>query len=201
MDWIRRSYDATGLTQYPVGRHLRAVQDRLGGSVFLCLDVSGSMSGSPLRQAVEGCRRFVAEARAAHYQVGLLLWHHGVADYTELTRDTKVIDRLLDKAVASGGNDILPTLRHCESVLTRERGDLVIAIFGDGDLGNPAAAREEASRLAAKNIRIITCGLGNASAEQLNVISTETADAPRMASAGGIADAIASMASGLTRKR
>ena len=201
MDWIKRSYDATGLTQYPVGRHLRAVQDRLGGSVFLCLDVSGSMLGSPLRQATEGCRRFVADALEAHYQVALLLWHHGVADYTELTRDIGVIDRLLAKAVASGGNDILPTLRHCEAVLTRERGDLVIAIFGDGDLGNPQAAQAEASRLAAKNIRIMTCGLGNASAEQLNVISTEAGEAPRVASAGQIADAIASMATGLTKKR
>lgn len=201
MDWIRRSYDATGLTQYPVGRHLRAVQDRLGGSVFLCLDVSGSMSGSPLAQAVEGCRRFVAEALEAHYQVGLLLWHHDVADYTELTRHPKVIDQLLDRATAGGGNDILPTLRHCEAVLTRERGDLVIAIFGDGDLGNARAAQGEASRLAGKNIRIITCGLGNASAEQLNVISTEAVGAPRTASANQIADAIAGMASGLTRKR
>ena len=46
--WIRRPFDAPGLTQIPPGPHVRAVQGRFGGTVMLCIDVSGSMSGHRL---------------------------------------------------------------------------------------------------------------------------------------------------------
>lgn len=200
MDWIRRSYDADGLTQYPVGRHLRELQDRLGGAVILCLDVSGSMHGSPLTQAIKGSRRFISEALDGHYQVGVVFWHHDIADSFPLTRDRKALFNFLARASVSGGNNIVPTLLHCERELDRRVGDLVIAIFGDGDLGNPTAAKTEGARLTAKNIRIITCGVGQASATELGAISSEIPDAgPRAAQVGGIAEAIAGMAATLKR--
>lgn len=201
MNWTRRSYDATGLTQYPVGRHLRAVQDGLAGSVFLCLDVSGSMSGSPLRQAVEGCRRFVSEALDAHYSAGILYWDSGVVGHTAVTHDRGTLNSFLDGARIAGGTNVVPALVRCGELLDGRRGDLVIAVFGDGDLGDRSGAMREASRLAARNIRIITCGLGNVSAQELSAISSEVGDAPRVANSGQIADAIADMASGLTKRR
>jgi Mg-chelatase subunit ChlD len=77
--WIRRSFTAPGLTQIPPGPNLRAVQERFGGTVMLCIDVSGSMSGSPLIEAVQGARQFVTEAVAAHYKIGVILWDDGRA--------------------------------------------------------------------------------------------------------------------------
>jgi uncharacterized protein (DUF58 family) len=199
MQWLRRAYDSCGLTQYPTGPHLEAVQARFGGSVILCLDVSGSMSGHRLDQAREGCKAFVAEALEAGYSTGGVLWHHAIDATASLSRERHQLDALFDSARASGGNDIVPTLLHCERELQDKSGDLVIAIFGDGDLGDAARARAEALRLGEKNIRVITCGLGQASADQLDVISTETA-APRVAQADDIAGAIAGMASGLKRR-
>jgi hypothetical protein len=43
--WIRRQFTAAGLTQIPVGPHLGSSQGRYGGTVMLCIDVSGSMNG------------------------------------------------------------------------------------------------------------------------------------------------------------
>lgn len=200
MQWLKRTYDSAGLTQFPVGRHLREVQALFGGSVILCLDVSGSMSGSRLTQALEGCKLFVTEALEAGYSIGGVLWHHDVAASTRsISRDRSEADDLFSSARAGGGNDILPTLRHCEGMLEEGNGDLVIAIFGDGDLGNPSAALAESQRLLEKNIRVITCGLGDASAEQLGAISSEST-APRVAQADDIAGAIAGMASGLKHR-
>lgn len=77
----------------------------------------------------------------------------------------------------------------------------MIAVVGDGDLGSPGAATMRPGQLRAENIRMITCGLGQASAESLDVISTESTGAgPRVAEADDIADSIAGMASGLRRQ-
>ena len=54
--WIRRSFTAAGLTQIPPGPHLGALQGRFGGTVMLCIDVSGSMDGMPIMEAVRGRR-------------------------------------------------------------------------------------------------------------------------------------------------
>jgi Mg-chelatase subunit ChlD len=199
--WTRRSFDAPGLTQYPIGRHLDAVQARFGGSVVLCLDVSGSMSGSPLMQAVHGCHRFVDEALRDHYEVAVLLWDHGVVDYTILTRDRAQLGASLDSASIHGGTNVVPALFRAHDLLGGRKGDRVVAIFGDGDLGDTMGARTKADAMQADEIRILTCGLGLASAESLDVISTETAGAgPRVAHPEAISDSIAGMASGLRRK-
>lgn len=38
MEWTRKTYDAAGLTQHPLGEHLVALQRLLGGSVLRCPD-------------------------------------------------------------------------------------------------------------------------------------------------------------------
>ncbi len=73
--WIRRQFTAAGLTQIPAGPHLGSLQGRYGGTVMLCIDVSGSMDGQPIREAVRGAREFVNEAVSAHYNVGVMLWN------------------------------------------------------------------------------------------------------------------------------
>ena len=57
------------------GPHLSSLQGRFGGTVMLCIDVSGSMDGQPILEAVRGAREFVTEAVAAHYKVGVMLWN------------------------------------------------------------------------------------------------------------------------------
>lgn len=199
MDWIKRSFDSAGLTQYPVGKHLAALQARFGGAVILCLDVSSSMSGHTLPQAVEGCRRFVAEAVAGGYEVGGLLWNTGVAGFADLSRSGDGAVDLFNSARAGGGTHVLAALARCEQALEGRTGDRVIAIFGDGDLGDAAGAAREASRLAELGIRVLTVGLGDASAQQLGAISTEDTP-PRVAQHDDIAGAIAGMAAGLKRR-
>lgn len=198
MTWLRRQFESVGLTQYPVGKHLSKVQDRFGGSVILCLDVSGSMSGTPLAQAVDGCRRFIEEAHEAHYEVGLVFWHHGVEAHVPVMKETGPLFALLKRARAGGGNDIVPTLALAEQELAGRDGDRVVAIFGDGDLGNPHTAAEAARRVRSLNIRIITCGLGLSSAESLGAIADE--EELRVASDDTISESIAGMAAGLKRR-
>lgn len=197
--WIRKAFASPGLTQHPVGAHLDALQGQLSGSVVLCIDVSGSMHGSSLAQAVEGARRFVDEALEANYQVGIVLWDTSVKQSVKLGSSARDIDKILSMASAGGGTNLLPALRAADKQLDDRSGDRVVAIFGDGDMGDREGSMRQAESMKRRDIRIITCGLGGSSAQALDVISSEGRDEPRTAGSQDVAEAIAGMASGLRR--
>ncbi|WP_322613904.1 vWA domain-containing protein [Dermacoccus abyssi] len=199
--WTRKSFSSDGVTEYPVGPNFERLRSRFGGAVVLALDVSGSMQGDRLIKAVKGCKRFIDEAVEAGYRVGLILWHHDVAADVPPEADPKAARELLRRAAdSSGGTNVLACLGLAHrQLMATDAGDRVLAIFGDGDLGNRQAAETKAAELIADDIRILTCGLGEGSAQELASISTEKA-APRTATSENLADSIASMAQGLIRK-
>lgn len=199
--WTRKSFSSDGVTEYPVGPNFKRLRSRFGGAVILALDVSGSMQGDRISKAVKGCGRFIDEAVQAGYRVGLILWHHDVAADVPPEADPRAARELLRRAAdSSGGTNVLACLGLAHrQLMATDAGDRVLAIFGDGDLGNRQAAETKAAELIADDIRILTCGLGEGSAQELASISTEK-DAPRTATSENLADSIASMAQGLIRK-
>lgn len=199
--WVRKVYDSHGLTQHKPGPHLAKIQELASGWVVLCIDISGSMCGSPIRQACDGARTFLSEAARNGYRVALLEWHHDVGAYHGFDSGLSKIDAILKQGlIASGGNNIVPTLELCERELESHPGDRVVAIFGDGDLGDPSSARIKAGGLHDKGIRIITLGLGEGSATALNVISSEDRESPRMVQSADVANGIAGLAAALKRE-
>jgi Mg-chelatase subunit ChlD len=196
--WIRRSFTAPGLTQIPPGPHLRSLQGRFGGAVMLCIDVSGSMDGAPILEAVRGARQFVAEAVAAHYKVGVLLWNHRVENVCEPTSDgAAALAVLAPLDHAQGENDLFTALSHCHQVLDRFTGDRVVALFGDGDLTPKAEVLVKVAQMKAENIRFVTRGLGSFAAREFGQISDEEPSTASIDTVADLADGIADMATSL----
>lgn len=196
-DWIRRSFDAVGVTQYKPGKHLAALQEPHLCKVILCIDVSSSMSGTPLREAVRGAREFVEQAVAARYRVGLILWNTSVAMSVPLSADPAPVRAGLGRAHASGGTNVTPTLLAGTAALGSSTGDRVLAVFGDGDIGPVEAAVTAARGAAALGIRIIVRGLGSHAAASLAQIATEGMEVAEISGHTSIASGIAGMASSL----
>jgi Mg-chelatase subunit ChlD len=201
-DWIRRPFSAPGLTQIPTGRHLRALQDRFGGgTVMLCIDVSGSMDGRPILEAVRGARTFVVEAVEARYRVGVLLWNSDVAALAEPTEDGKSARRLLDRTTkASGGTNLLRPLERCHQILDQFRGqgqDRVVAIFGGGGLGPRERVLAKVAQMKAEGIRFVTRGLGSAAAQEFAEVSGEEQPSVTVNGVDDLAEGIAAMATSL----
>jgi uncharacterized protein with von Willebrand factor type A (vWA) domain len=199
-DWIRKPYSAPGLTQVPPGPYLRVIQERYGGTVMLCIDVSGSMHGRPLQEAVRGGADFVAEAVAAHYQVGVMLWSHHIDALAEPDADGKAARRLLGRARAGGGNDLIGPLETCHQILGRFTGDRVVALFGDGDLTPKARVLQKVAVMKADNIRFVTRGLGHGAAREFGEISSEEPGTATVEDVGDLAAGIAGMARSLRPK-
>jgi uncharacterized protein (DUF58 family) len=208
---MKKVFSADGVTEWRPGPHLDLLTKRFrqSGAVMLLLDVSGSMtimSGrrSRLDLAVDGCRGFIDDAVEGGYRAGLLLWSHDVRAHVPPSEDGQTARSLLKRAGKySGGNNVLPALQLAGDLLLElDVSDRVIAVFGDGDLGDARAAKECAAGLAAQGIRIITLGLGDASAQALAAISTETADAaPRTTTSATMAADIQGLARGLVGRR
>lgn len=201
-DWIRRSFSSPGLTQIPTGRHLRALQDRFGGgTVMLCIDVSGSMDGRPILEAVRGAKTFVDEAVEARYRVGVMLWNTDVAALEEPTQDGKAARRLLSRTKhASGGNDLIGPLERCHKILDRfkEQGqDRVVALFGDGDLTPKKRVLAKVAQMKAENIRFVARGLGRAAASEFAEVSDEDQQSVEVKGVDDLAEGIATMATSL----
>jgi Mg-chelatase subunit ChlD len=202
--WIRRSFSSPGLTQIPPGRHLAALQSRYdGGVVMLCIDVSGSMSGRRLAEAVRGARAFVDEAVQARYKVGVVLWDTDVVDLEDPAQDGKQALKLLDRARSRGGTNLLPALERTHKVLDRFKGDpdRVVAIFGDGDLGPRNEVLAKVARMKAEDIRFVTRGLGASAAQEYAVLSSEEDSDVEVGGVDELAQSIAGMAASLKSRR
>jgi len=204
-DWIRRTFSSAGLTQIPPGPHLRALQNRFGGGVvMLCIDVSGSMDGHPIREAVRGAKTFVAEAVAAGYQVGVMLWNTRVTDLADPSADGTAAIRLLDRTrSASGGNDLIGPLVRCHQILDQfaDAADRVVALFGDGDLTPKEQVLAKVAQMKSQNIRFVTRGLGSYAAREFGEISSEEPSSAAIADVAKLADGIATMATSLKGRR
>ncbi len=175
-----------------------ALQGRFGGTVMLCIDMSGSMHGEPILEAVRGAREFVTEAVAAHYNVGVMLWNHRVEAVSEPTTDGKPALALLAPVNSAwGGNDLFVALTHCHQILDRFTGDRVVALFGDGDLTPKQQVLIKVAQMKAENIRFVTRGLGPYAAREFGEISDEDPSSAAIDDVTDLADSIADMATSL----
>jgi Mg-chelatase subunit ChlD len=202
-EWIRRAFDRVGITQVPPGPGI--------GAVMLLIDVSNSMQGWPnspyfpgsrLEQAVLGARRFVDEAVGALYNVGIILWHTGVAELRLPSGDAAEAYQLLASSTfPAGGTDLYPALTCCYDILRDLTGDRVVAIFGDGDLGTPYRVLPLVAEMKADHIRFVTRGLGDVAARAFGEISDEEPGRARVDDEAKLADSIAGMAVALKGSR
>ncbi len=208
MSWVRGRFDAVGITQCPPGPHLAALAEKhgvAGGTVLLCIDVSGSMSGRRLHLAKEGGEQFLHEASAARYETGVVLWDHGVRKYVRPNASATAALYAVRNARIGGGTDLVPCLKLAKKVLGPLDGDRVLCLFSDGEFGNRGQCRRLARELCAMGVRIIVRGLGDGAAladlacpgqpDTRQVIEHEDAIGT------GIASMAANLTGGMTRNR
>ena len=201
--WMKRTFSAEGVTEYPPGSNLAALQTRFGGSgvVVLCIDVSFSMSGDPLEQAQRGGRGFIEDAVAGGYSIGLVLWDHEILDAVHPTRDAARVHRALDAATARGGTQLVPALTLAERMLMdSDATDKVCVIFSDGSLTDQDDAEAAASRLRSQRVRLLTIGLGPVASRGLDPLASPSQPATTTSTAKTLAHDMRQMAAGLKRK-
>ena len=155
------------LTGKPVGR-----DSSVGGVVYLLLDVSPSMKGEKLKDAIQGAIGFGQDAVLKGYAVGIIRFSGRAAIVCKPTRDVEVLPAALNRLMVEDATMLGPPLElafnELESLLLKRS----VVLFTDGQAQDQASAVKVAEALKAARIDVITIGTEDADIGFLRRIAT-----------------------------
>lgn len=137
--------------------------------VLLAIDLSGSMSGSPVEKAKEAMEQFVRELGSANAKIGLLSFADKVRLVVKPTENEKQVIQAIRSIyvgeVGSGNSaepftDALSILKR--RLFTKEDIARYLIVLTDGAWYNPTQAITKAKQCHAEGIEVIALGFGSA---------------------------------------
>jgi uncharacterized protein YegL len=155
MDWINGS---------PKDRQREAGNEHI--TVLIVIDVSGSMSGTPMQKAKEAARDFLAKVDLSFFSVGIVAVANEVRTLCPPSQNAKEIGAAINRLDCGVedvgyGNSAQPfsdALRYFSAV----SGAKFMVVLADGVWNDQPHAVREAKRCHAANIGIAALGFGSA---------------------------------------
>ena len=139
-------------------------------TVYLVVDISGSMAGQPLDDAKRAAKTFVEKSDLAHTSIGLISFESTVQVDQPATQDARALQRTIRGWTARGGTQ--QPLQSALDALVSVPGPRFLVVLTDGQW----AGQEDAERCAAEcrraGIEIIATGFGGADEAFLRRIAT-----------------------------
>lgn len=167
MSWLARSPKENDELIAPVG------------AVYLALDFSGSMTGNPIRQAIDACWNFIDAIDVTALNVGLIGFADRTKTYLEPTDDAEVIRRGMrdlnagfDAEELSWGNSASPFPDILHGKLARYDGPKYAIILTDGVWNDQSTAIRQARQCNEAGIETIGLGFGGADERFIDAISS-----------------------------
>jgi molecular chaperone DnaK len=161
--------DMSWLDAAPVSRNVPA-----HATIYLCIDQSGSMSGSPLAEAKRAAKRFVSESDLAHCSIGITSFADLNAVNINACQDASAINRAIDNLEhvhVSGGTSASP-FGYTASLLRGVEEPRYIISLTDGCWSDQELTAREASACSGEGIEIVAIGFGGADQAFLKRIAT-----------------------------
>jgi molecular chaperone DnaK len=145
-------------------------------TVYLAVDLSGSMSGGPLEEAKRAVKAFVNNSDLAHTSVGLISFSDRVRLDQAATQDGRKLARAADSWTINGGglgygNDAQPFDDALKELKGRQ-GPRYFVVLTDGVWSHQGLAEGRAKACHEAGIEIIAIGFGGADAAFLRRIAT-----------------------------
>lgn len=145
-------------------------------SVYLAVDLSGSMSGAPLEDAKRAVNAFIHNSDLAHTSVGLMSFSDSVRIDQSATQDGRKLARAVDSWTINGGglgfgNGAQP-FDEALKEMGDQRGGRYFVVLTDGVWSNQTLAEERAKACHKTGIEIIAIGFGSADEGFLRRIAT-----------------------------
>ena len=138
--------------------------------VYLTIDVSGSMSGSPLEEAKKAVQKFVTSSDLTHTSVGLISFSDSAHVVVEASQDGNKLNRGAEKLSIDGGTAEPLTFVHGH--FKNHKNPRYCVVLTDGQWGGQDRAIKTAKAMQEEGIEIIAIGFGSANVEFLRSIAT-----------------------------
>lgn len=147
-------------------------------NVVMAVDVSGSMSGSPLNDAKNAMRKFVRDMDFSYTQVGIVAVANWAEIVTDLTSDEQKCIRAIDSiSVGLGGANAGHPFDMIKGMLEDEDGRRFAIVLADGVWSDQPKAVSAAERCNRLGIETAAIGFGGADNTFLQSIASEDANA------------------------
>ena len=133
--------------------------------IMLMIDVSGSMDGSPVREARRAAKGFVSEFDLKHVYISVISFADRVGSHCRWENNASSLNRAIDSVAVDGKYGYGTT-----GPIGAERG--IMVILTDGYWANQNSEEKEADRAKRDGIIIYAIGIGDADESFLRRISS-----------------------------
>ncbi|RYQ18385.1 Hsp70 protein [Bifidobacterium pseudolongum subsp. globosum] len=150
-----------------------AERNRLTGEIYLLVDLSGSMRGTPLQKAIEACHGFVGTINIQDLHIGVVGFANDKQVISQASPDENVIRAGINElAQRVGGGNTPTTLDILPSLFSPDAPVKLAIILTDGYWGTESISIQDAERAWSQNIQTLAIGFGSAREEFLKRISS-----------------------------
>ncbi len=148
-------------------------------SVFLAVDLSGSMSGKPLKEAKRAAISFVKEFDLSYVDVGLINFSDRSIVYQKLTHDKKRLIKMINSWEINGGgigfcNEGEPFTDAKREIGSLQKDAKYLVVLTDGYWDRESLAIMRAKELHKMGIEVVAVGFGGAKKSFLNAIASRS---------------------------
>lgn len=168
--WIGRTFNAAWIVALALGAlaiagpHVRIPVPARDGSVFVCIDTSGSMQSTdvtPTRaSAAKSAAAAFIDASPAGTRVGIIAFASGAAVIQPLSPDHTAVKDALDEIPAPNGATAIGEALQLAAQNLPQTGHRVVILITDGVNNTGTDPQEMASYLGAHHIPVYTIGIG-----------------------------------------
>ncbi|MBN4046959.1 Hsp70 family protein [bacterium AH-315-P13] len=140
-------------------------------SVIIAIDLSGSMSGSPLAEAKNAAKEFISQMNFENTKVALVSFSDWVTIDKNLIKNSQELNNGITNWSIGGGTSAEPFAKSLE-LLKFEEGKKLIIVLTDGEWFNKETALKNALNCRFSEIEIRAIGFGSADVNFLKQLST-----------------------------
>ena len=168
--WIGRVFNAMWIAALALGAlaiagpHLRMAVPARDGSVFICIDTSGSMASTDVQPTRSGAARAAAaafiDASPPGTRVGIIAFSSGAAVIAPLSSDHAAVKAALDEVPNPNGATAIGDALQLAAQNLPPAGHRVVILITDGVNNAGVDPQEMASYLGSHHIPVYTIGIG-----------------------------------------
>ena len=142
--------------------------------IYLLIDVSASMAGTPLLEAQQAARAFLDKCDFTSTEVGLISFSDEVTLQAEATDNVRKVQAAIVRLEADGTTNLSEAIELARLKLNRLDRTRYMVILTDGYPDAAESAVEQAARARGEGIEIVAIGMGDADLDYLRrLASTE----------------------------
>ncbi len=171
-------------------------------TAYLAFDLSGSMSGRPLREAQRAARSFLENTDLSHCSLGIIAFADSVSVKLKASQNGRKIRRAIDRLTIGevGGGNLAHPFTKVRRLLSGVDEPKFVITLADGVWANQKKAIRQARACHAKGIESIAIGFGGADRAFLAKIASSD-EATFFTSMGGLVETFTNIAQVLTESQ